>query len=101
MVQQHEKNIRRGGKMKLFLYLMSCLALTGCASNHYQIYVDAQKSVNRDLTMAETARLASLTEMAKSPDPAVRATGIMLLQQLQAGAKTVQIEPPKRNWLGF
>jgi len=88
--------------MKLFIYLMACLALTGCAApNSYQIYVDAQKSVNRDLTMAETARLASLTEMAKSPDPAVRATGIMLLQQLQAGSKMVQIEPPKKNWLGF
>lgn len=101
MVRLNEKNIWRGEQMKLFIYLMACLALTGCASNNYQIYVDAQKSVNRDLTMAETARLASLTEMAKSPDPAVRATGIMLLQQLQAGSKTVQIEPPKKNWLGF
>jgi hypothetical protein len=88
--------------MKLFIYLMVCLALTGCAvSNSYQVYVDAQKSISRDLTVAETARLASLTEMAKSADPAVRATGIMLLQQLQSGSKTVIIEPPKKNWLGF
>jgi hypothetical protein len=88
--------------MKLFIYLIACLALTGCAtSNSYQVYVDAQKSISRDLTVAETARLASLTEMAKSTDPAVRATGIMLLQQLQSGSKTVTIEPPKKNWLGF
>jgi hypothetical protein len=101
MVQFDAEDIRRGGKMKLFLYLMACLALTGCATNSYQIYVDAQKSISRDLTVAETARLASLTEMAKSADPAVRATGIMLLQQLQSGSKTVSIEPPKKNWLGF
>jgi len=87
--------------MKLFLYMMACLALTGCANNNYQVYVDAQKSLNRDQTVAETARLAALTEMTKNADPAVRATGIMLLQQLQAGNKSVKIEPPKKNWLGF
>lgn len=87
--------------MKLFLSLMACLALTGCASNNYQIYVDAQRSISKDLTMSETARLAALTEMTKSADAGVRATGIMLLQQLQAGSKTVVVEPPKKNWLGF
>jgi hypothetical protein len=87
--------------MKLFLYMMSCLALTGCAANNYQIYVDAQRSVSKDLTVAETARLSALTEMTKSADPAVRTTGIMLLQQLQANSKTVSIEAPKKNWLGL
>jgi hypothetical protein len=87
--------------MKLFLTLMACLALTGCAANNYQIYADAQRSVSKDLTVAETARLAALTEITKSADPAVRATGIMLLQQLQANSKTVTIEAPKKNWLGL
>jgi hypothetical protein len=57
--------------------------------------------VSKDLTMSETARLAALTDMAKNSDPAVRATGIMLLQQLQQSSKTVVVEPPKKNWLGF
>ena len=87
--------------MKLFLTLMACLALTGCAEINYQIYADAQRSVSKDLTVADTARLAALTEMTKSADPAVRATGIMLLQQLQANSKTVTIEAPKKNWLGL
>lgn len=77
------------------------ILLTGCAANNYQVYVDAQRSLSKDLTVAETARLAALTEMTKSADPGVRATGLMLLQQLQAGSKTVTIEPPKKNWLGF
>ena len=87
--------------MKLFIYMMACLALTGCATDNYQIYVEAQRSINKDNTVAETARLATLTEMTKNADPTVRATGIMLLQQLQAGSRTVTIEPPKKNWLGF
>lgn len=87
--------------MKLLIFIIACVALTGCASNNYQIYVDAQKSISRDLTVSETARLAALTEMTKSADPTVRTTGIMLLQQLQAGSKQVVIEPPKKNWLGL
>lgn len=87
--------------MKLMLTLISCLVLTGCAANNYQIYVDAQRSISKDLTVAETARLAALTEMTKSADPGVRATGLMLLQQLQAGSKSVVVEPPKKNWLGL
>lgn len=87
--------------MKTLFVLGACLILSGCAANNYQIYVDAQRSVSKDLTVAETARLAALTEMAKSADPAVKATGVMLLQQLQANSKTVVIEPPKKNWLGF
>jgi hypothetical protein len=75
--------------------------LVGCASKDYAVYVDAQKSMSKDLTISETARLAALTDMAKNSDPAVRATGIMLLQQLQQGSKTVTVEPPKKNWLGL
>lgn len=87
--------------MKSLITMFTCLFLTGCAANNYQIYVDAQRSVSKDLTVAETARIAALTEMTKSADPSVRATGIMLLQQLQANSKTVTIEPPKKNWLGL
>lgn len=80
--------------------ITSIIFLTGCANIHYPVYVEAQKSISRDNTMAETARLAALTEMTKSADPAVRATGLMLLQQLQQGSKTVTIEPPKLGIFG-
>ncbi len=84
-----------------FVFVICTILLAGCATtNDYQIYVEAQRSLSRDYTVAETARLAALTEMSKSTDPTVKATAIMLLQQLQAGTKTVVIEPPK-NWLGF
>lgn len=87
--------------MKRMSIILICLLLVGCASNDYQTYVEAQKSINRDFTVTETARIAALTEMAKSDDPAVRATSIMLLQQLQAGSKHVVIEPPKKGVFGF
>jgi hypothetical protein len=89
--------------MKLLSTLAICslLALAGCASKDYAVYVDAQKSLSKDNTMSETARLAALAEMSKSNDAAVRATGIMLLQQLQQGNRPVTVEPPKKNWLGF
>ena len=80
---------------------IACLAFAGCASNEYSTYVEAQRSVSKDITMSETARVAALVEMTKSSDASVRSIGIMLLQQLQAGSKQVVIEPPKKNWLGF
>lgn len=87
--------------MKNILLLSISVLLSGCATNNYQVYVEAQKSLSRDSTVSETARLAALTEMTKNADPAVRATGIMLLQQLQSGSKNIVIEPPKKNILGF
>lgn len=87
--------------MKTMVIVLVCFLLTGCAAKDYQIYVEAQKSINRDFTMTETARIAALTEMSKSDDPAVRATSIMLLQQLQAGSKHVVIEPPRKSFLGL
>ena len=87
--------------MKLIIVPLSLMLLVCCASKDYAVYVDAQKSVSKDLTMNETARLAALTDMAKNSDPAVRATGIMLLQQLQQNSKMIVVEPPKKNWLGF
>ena len=87
--------------MKLILATFGLLLLAGCATNDYATYVDAQKSLSKDSTISETARLAALTEMSKSSDSAVRTTGIMLLQQLQQNNKPVIIEPPKKNWFGF
>jgi len=89
----------------MILILAICSIMLGCANttspNNYQIYIDAQKSINKDLVVIETARLATITEMTKNADPTVRAIGIMLLQQLQSNAKIVTIEPPRKNLLGF
>lgn len=84
-----------------YLVIASIILLSGCANRDYELYLDAQKSISRDNTMNETARITALIEMSKNADPAIRATGIMLLQQLQAGSKNITIDPPKRNWLVF
>lgn len=83
------------------MFSILLLALSGCATQDYSMYLDAQKSISRDMTVQEAARLNALIEMTKSADPTVRAVGIMMLQQLQQNSKTVQIELPKRNWFGF
>ena len=96
----NERILIVSNNMKLMLSTF-VLLLAGCATNDYAIYVDAQKSLSKDSTISETARLAALTEMSKSSDSSVRTTGIMLLQQLQQNNKPVTIEPPKKKWFGF
>jgi uncharacterized protein YcfL len=81
--------------------ILCAVLLTGCASKDYSVYVEAQKSLSRDNTVNEAAKVNALVEMTKSDDPAVRTTGIMLLHQLQQGSKNIVVEPPKKNWLGF
>lgn len=83
------------------MFSLLFLILSGCATNDYSLYLDAQKSISRDLTVQEAARLNALIEMTKSEDPTIRAIGIMMLQQLQQNNKTIVLEPPKRNWFGF
>jgi hypothetical protein len=87
--------------MKTILICTAALCLSGCASKDYAVYVDAQKSISRDTTVNESAKVQALIEMTKNADPSVRATGIMLLQQLQQNSKQVVVDPPKKNWLGF
>lgn len=90
--------------IKTMLLVSSVILLSGCSAlgtKDYAVYVEAQKSLSRDNTVNETAKVNALIEMTKSADPAVRATGIMLLQQLQQGSKKIDIEPPKKNMLGM
>ena len=87
--------------MKKIMFTILLLALSGCATQDYSMYIDAQNSISRDMTVQEAARLNALIEMTKSADPTVRAVGIMMLQQLQQNSKTIQIDLPKRNWFGF
>lgn len=82
------------------ILLVLCLLLAGCAStNDYQLYVDTQKTLNRDYTMAELARIAALTEIVKdSQDVNVRIQAIRALQEIQRSKKPLNIERSK-SWI--
>jgi hypothetical protein len=78
-------------------FLLLCvIALSGCASTeHYATYVEAQKSLSRDATVAEAARIAALIEMVKSSDNEVKIEAIRALQQIQRSKRQIVIEQPK------
>lgn len=78
------------------ILLIICLLLSGCASvDHYGTYIEAQKSLSRDATVAEAARIAALTEMAKSADNEVKIQAIKALQEIQHSKRQIVIEQPK------
>lgn len=81
----------------ILLFLL-CFCLAGCSTTEeYQTYLEAQKSLNKDYTMAELARISALSEIVKnSSDPAVKIEAIKALQELQRN--TLTIERPK-SWL--
>ena len=83
-----------------YIILLASLAISGCASKDYSVYVEAQKSISRDITVTETTRMLAISEMLKSPDPSVRQNGTLLLQQMQQSRQPVIIEMPK-NVFGF
>ena len=77
------------------ILLVLCL-LSGCAStDNYSTYVEAQKSLSRDATVAEAARIAALTEMVKSSDNEVKIQAIKALQEIQRSKRQVIIQQPK------
>lgn len=80
--------------------LLALCLLAGCAStNDYQTYVDTQKALNRDYTMAELARISALTEIVKeTQDVSVRIQAIKALQEIQRSKRPLLIERPK-TWL--
>jgi len=81
--------------------LLVCLLFVGCASNnHYSTYVEAQKSLSRDATVAEAAHIAALTELSKSSDNEVKIQAIKALQEIQNNKRQVIIQQPK-SWLDF
>lgn len=81
------------------ILLVFCL-LAGCAStDHYQTYVDTQKALNKDYTMAELARISALTEIVReTPDVNVRIQAIRALQEIQRSKRPLNIDRPK-SWL--
>jgi len=92
---------KRRFMMKFLSNSIFCvILLAGCAStNDYQTYVDTQKTLNKDYTMAELARISALTEIVKeSQDVSVRIQAIKALQEIQRSKKPLTIDRPK-SWL--
>jgi hypothetical protein len=86
--------------MKYFILLTVLLA--GCATNNdFELYLEAQKSISRDATMSEAARISVLIEMTKSSDNQVKMEAIRALQEIQRSKTPIIIEAPKKNWLGL
>jgi PBP1b-binding outer membrane lipoprotein LpoB len=76
--------------------LLACLLLAGCATtDNYPVYVEAQKSLSRDATVAEAARIAALTEMVKSADNEVKIQAIKALQEIQRSKRQIIVQQPK------
>ena len=83
-------------------YLILCVFLTGCATNKdFELYLEAQKSISRDATMSEAARVSVLIDMTKSSDNQVKMEAIRALQEIQRSKNPIVIEAPKKNWFGF
>ena len=62
------------------ILLFVCLLLTGCSI----FSEDTQKSLNRDHTMTELARISALVEIVKTTDdPAVKTEAIKALRESQ------------------
>lgn len=74
-----------------------CLLLAGCAStDNYRTYVETQKTLNRDYTMAELARISALTEIVKeTQDVSVRIQAIKALQEIQRSKRPLVVDRPK------
>ena len=84
-----------------YLILLSVL-LIGCATNNdFQLYLEAQKSISRDATMSEAARISVLIDLTKSSDNQVKMEAIRALQEIQRSKTPIIIEAPKKNWFGF
>jgi uncharacterized lipoprotein YajG len=85
--------------MKL-IFLSSVLLLTGCATtNNYSDYIEAHKSISKDVTMSEIACYNTVTEGMKSSDNTAKTAAMALMAQCKK--QKADIEPPKKNWLGL
>ena len=85
----------------MYLILLSVL-LVGCVTNKdFELYLEAQKSISRDATVSEAARISVLIEMTKSSDNQVKMEAIRALQEIQRSKTPIVIEAPKKNWFSF
>ena len=85
-------------KLLTIALAVAVLTLSGCATQDYQMYADAQKSVANARAMSEAARYAALAEIAKSGDTAAKVAAVMTLQQGGGGGQAQHqqmLNPPK------
>lgn len=85
------------------MILTAIILLTGCShTKELELYLDAQKTLNKDSTVIEAAKINALKDIAiDSKDTNVKIEAIKSLQQIQNNKRVVNIEQPKKNWLGF
>ena len=90
---QH-KNVYMKVQNNIILFAF-CMLLSGCATTQDPLYFDTQKSLNRDYTMTELARISALADIARSSDdPNVK---IQAIRALTEKDKPKIIEP-KKSW---
>lgn len=67
--------------MKKFLFTtLVVAALTGCATNDYALYAEAQKAIAQSKAISDTARYTALAEIAKQGDTAAKIAAVMSIQ---------------------
>lgn len=82
--------------------LSAVILLTGCgalSTNDYQHYVDSQKSMSKDSTVAQTACWNAVIEIAKGGDNAAKVGAIALAEKCKNAVP--QIEAPKKSFFSF
>ena len=85
--------------MRKIVAVIAVLAtLTGCASQEYALYADAQKKIAEAQAMSDAARYAALAEIAKQGDTAAKVAAVMSLQMGSGsnnGPRVQHVNPPK------
>jgi hypothetical protein len=70
------------------------LALTGCASNNYQQYVQAQENIATARAEADIARYKALEAIANSGDTTARVAAVIALQQGSPQNNSPKLQEP-------
>jgi hypothetical protein len=73
--------------MKLIATIFAALALTGCATDDYQHYAQAQMAMAQAKSTADQARYNALARIADSGDSVARVAAVMSLAGLGDGAR--------------
>lgn len=68
--------------MKLIPIALACILLTGCATDNYRLYAQAQKAIADAETAKETARYQALAEIAKQGDTAAKVAAVITLNSM-------------------
>lgn len=71
--------------MKNFIVILSAFLITGCATNDYALYAEAQKSMAQSRAIAEAAKYNALAEIAKSGDSAAKVAAVISINFGQSG----------------